>query len=52
MPELRAVLNNYYLDFINNYLTAEKFAEHNGLSEKQGILLLAMMREVFTSKNP
>jgi hypothetical protein len=28
---LEAKLREQYLDFVNNYLTIEKFAEHNGL---------------------
>jgi hypothetical protein len=52
MRELRSVLNDYYLDWRNNYLTPEKFAEHNGLSEIQAIILLAWMKEIFYSPHP
>lgn len=30
------------LDFVNNYLTKEKFAEHNGISEKIAELILEL----------
>lgn len=29
---LRALLSELYLDYVNNYLTVEKFAEHHEIS--------------------
>jgi len=52
MKELRSVLNEYYIDYRNNYLTPEKFAEHNGLTEIQALILLAWMKEIFYSDHP
>lgn len=48
----RQILIEMYLDYRNNYLTVEKFAEHNGLSEIHGHRLIALAREVFESDHP
>ncbi len=29
---LRAIVSELYLDYVNNYLTVEKFAEHHEIS--------------------
>ena len=52
MRELRTVLNEYYLDWRNNYLSFEKFAEHNGITERQAISLLAWMKEIYETPHP
>lgn len=39
-------------DFINNYLTVAKFAEHNGLSEAQAEALLALARQIESTPHP
>ena len=52
MRELRSVLIEYYLDYVNNYLTFEKFAEHNGLTEKQATLFIQLGKDVFNSEHP
>ena len=39
-------LQEIYLDYTNNYLTQEKFAEHNGLSLTQANTLLKLAKEV------
>lgn len=52
MRELRSVLNDYYLEWRNNYLTPEIFAEHNGLTLEQALSLLEVMKEVFYSPHP
>lgn len=33
--EIRNALENIYLEGVNNYLTAEKFAEHVGITTSQ-----------------
>ena len=48
----REQLAAVYLDWRNNYLSVAKFAEHNGLTEKQGEALVYLMSEVFHSKHP
>jgi hypothetical protein len=48
----RDSLIEVYLDFRNNYLTIEKYAEHNGLHYNQAVTLLALAKDVFNSKHP
>ena len=49
---MRDKLIEAYLDYRNNYLTIEKWAEHNGLATDQGEQLYWLAREVFESKHP
>lgn len=48
---MRDILIAAYLDYRNNYLTIEKYAEHNGLSIEQGYALITLARDVFNSKH-
>lgn len=50
--KMRDTLINTYLDYINNYLTIAKFAEHNGITELQGAALIALAKSVFESVHP
>lgn len=34
-----------YIDFVNNFLTVEKFAEHYEISEEMARILISEMRE-------
>jgi hypothetical protein len=52
VESMRETLINAYLDFRNNYLTVEKYAEHNGLHVQAARVLLDLAREVFNSKHP
>lgn len=52
MKQARNYLIELYLDYRNNYLTVEKFSEHNGLTTIQGTTLLAVAECVFDSKHP
>ena len=47
----RDYLISEYLDFFNNYLTPTLFAEHRGMTEDQGQLLIDLGRDLFNSKN-
>jgi len=49
---MRDTLINAFLGFLNNYLTVEQWAEHNGLTEAQGLKLLALAQEVYNSEHP
>lgn len=49
---MRQTLINAYYDRINNYLTTEKFAEHNGLTLEQAEALLALAKQVEASPHP
>jgi hypothetical protein len=52
MEPTRKFLIDMYLDYRNNYLTVEKFAEHNGLWVAHAEMLLTIAREVFDTKHP
>ena len=41
-----------YIDFRNNYLTEEKWAEHNGLTDEEGRAMLALARQVASHDYP
>jgi hypothetical protein len=43
---LRAILSELYLDYVNNYLTVEKFAEHHEISKEVMVSLLLEGRNV------
>lgn len=48
----RKALNALYLEYVNNYLTVEKFAEHQGLTTDQGQRLIELAREIHNSPHP
>lgn len=41
-----------YLDYLNNYLTVAKYAEHNGLTEGQAKVLINLATTVYHSDHP
>ena len=49
---MRDQLINAYLDYVNNYLTIEKYAEHNGITENQATMLIVIASEVFNTPHP
>lgn len=49
---MRDILKNVYLDFVNNYLTIAKYAEHNGLTNIQAVLLYDLAKDVYESEHP
>ena len=48
----REKLLNDYLDYVNNYLTIEKFAEHRGLYVHEAELLIKLAESCFTLNHP
>jgi len=40
MKQANEYLRNLYLDYVNNYLTVDRFSEHNGLDIDQADVLL------------
>lgn len=48
----RDYLIQVYLDWTNNYLTVEKFAEHHGLTPDQGTTLIALATQVYNTPHP
>ena len=51
-PDARTYLKNVWLDWFNNYITVEKFAEHNGITTEQARLLLAIAGKVYETPHP
>jgi hypothetical protein len=48
----REKLLNEYLDYRNNYLSLEVFAEHRGLTVPEAEMLLALSKSCFTNNHP
>jgi hypothetical protein len=49
--DTREFLISEYLDFKNNYLTPALFAEHRGMTEAEGQVLIDLGRSLFNSDN-
>lgn len=47
----REYLTEVYLDWRNNYLSAEVFAEHHGLYPEEAKILIELSRKVFDAKH-
>ena len=45
-PSIKAALIETYLDYVNNYLTLDKFAGHNGLTTAEALRILSIARDV------
>ena len=43
---IKLALELSYLDYFNNYLTVEKYAEDNGLTIKQAELIISIGKEI------
>lgn len=52
MQNARDYLKELYLDWRNNYLTIEKFAEHNGITKEHAEWLLLLAQNVNNSNHP
>jgi len=48
----REQLFSEYTDWVNNYLTVEKFAEHRGLRVQEAFLLLTLAEICFRDNHP
>lgn len=49
---MREQLRNIYLDYLNNYLTVEVFAEKNGLWVDEATDLIKLCKRVFEENHP
>lgn len=49
---MRETLAAIYLDYVNNYLTSAKFAEHNGLTESEALHLIFVARSCHDHPHP
>lgn len=52
MKELRTVLIEYYMSWINDYLTIEKFANDNGLTIVEARLVIQLAEKVRSHRHP
>jgi hypothetical protein len=48
----REQLAAQYLDFVNNYLTVDKFAEHRGLTPAEGQTLIDLGKSCHNNLHP
>lgn len=48
----RETLAREYLDYVNNYLTIEKFAEHRGLRVNEAELFIEVCKQSFELNHP
>ena len=48
----RAWLHEFYLDYVNNYISVAKFAEHRGLHEQEAYALLRLAETVYNNQHP
>lgn len=48
----RQILIDLYLGYVNDYLSVEVFAEHNGLTTEQGQALINVARDVASGGHP
>ena len=46
MKRLDSVIREYYLDYVNNWLTVDSFASHHEISISQASVILAIGREL------
>lgn len=49
---MRNTLTAAYLDWFNNYLSIDTYAEHNGLTYDQAKAFLELARDVAQSNHP
>ena len=49
---MRNQLIDIYLDYYNNYLTYERYAECNGLHVTEAQILINLARAVYNTKHP
>jgi hypothetical protein len=48
----REKLSADYLDWVNNYLSVELFAEHRGLTVPEAQMLMALAKSCFENNHP
>jgi len=49
---MRDKLSNIYIDYLNNYLSYERYAECNGLYISEAKVLITLAREVYNTNHP
>lgn len=48
----REKLQEIYLDWVNNFLTISKYAEHHGLYEEEALALIALAKSAHNRLHP
>lgn len=48
----RETLTALYLEWVNDYLTLEHFAEHHGLTPSEAFVLIAVAQSCFENPHP
>ncbi len=51
MKSIREILSAQYIEFLNDYLTVAKFAEHKGITEDQARQLIELGKSIYYSKH-
>jgi len=49
---MRKILVDMYIDWVNNFVSIDTFAEHHGLHKNEAIRLITLAREVFQTEHP
>lgn len=52
MQQVRDYLIEQYLDYRNNYLSIENYAEHNGLRRREAENFILLAAAVFNTNHP
>lgn len=52
MNTARVMLQILYLDWVNNFISVSRFAEHHGLTGDQGAALIKLAKSVAESNHP
>ncbi len=45
--EEESYATEFYLDYVNNYLTVSKIAEHNGMNEKDALKVIEKGKKIY-----
>ena len=43
---IKSMLNEIYLDYVNNYLTTDKYAEYQGINKDDMLFLIDLGRKI------
>jgi hypothetical protein len=50
--QAREILIALYLEYLNDYVTIDTFAEHHGLRREEAVALVNVARDVFQKCHP
>lgn len=49
---MREKLAEWYLDYVNNFISLDKFAEHHGISRDQAEQVVKLGKEIHETPHP